>query len=278
MTHVDLHMHTMYSDGSLDPKSLVRVVKLKNIDVFAITDHDNINGYLRAIDEANKWNIKLIPGVEMTTKDYHILGINFDPENKEFLGFLGYIRDLQRKVCQQRIDKLREYEIPINLEKVERAFPYSRLGKYNILMTMLQDSETSEYINKTNPGATTEDLFDYYLKDKGLAGKIEKKYYIESKEAIEQVHNAGGIAILAHPFRDVKEDSEIEKLLEERLDALEHQPNYNEKSKYYTEYAIKRKIPLTYGSDFHRPGTNRFLLGKEENNIENLGELIDRWK
>ncbi len=278
MTYVDLHMHTMYSDGILDPKSLVRSVKLRSTEVFAITDHDNIQGYLEGVDEAKKWNIKLIPGVEMTTKEYHILGLNFDPQNEEFLQFLQYTRYLQRKVSGQRIDLLQKYKIPISLEKVEKAFPNSRFGKYNILMTMIQDEEASKYIAKTNPGATIEDLFDYYLKDNGLAGKIEKKYYVEAKEAIEHVHKAGGIAVLAHPFRDVKEDSEIEKLLEDGLDAIEHQINYEEKSKYYTEYAIKKGIPITYGSDFHRPSTNRHLLSRNGNKIENLDELINKQK
>ena len=275
MTHVDLHMHTMYSDGSLDPKSLVRVVKLKNIDVFAITDHDNINGYLRAIDEANKWNIKLIPGVEMTTKDYHILALNVNPSDASFQDFLAKIRSYQEDNCVRRIDVLQRHGVPISLDKLKGYFPESRLGKYNIFMAMLQDSECRAYLTKNHYDKSPYEIFCTYLKKDGIAGNI-KAYEVSHQEAIAKIHEAGGIAVLAHPFKNVEEMKEVDELVSYGLDGIEYQPNYGDKNIPYAEYASKHGLFMTYGSDYHGASMPRALLGRKENKIEGLDEILNR--
>ena len=93
--YIDFHSHAKYSDGVDDPTTLIRSMKLRCIDVMSITDHDTLRGYFNAIDEAKKWNIELIPGTEVSTTVFHILGLNVQRENLDFHIFLGGIRDLQ---------------------------------------------------------------------------------------------------------------------------------------------------------------------------------------
>ena len=82
----DLHMHTTASDGQLSPEELVIQAKACGIDVLAVTDHDTTSGIAQAVDEAHTQNMKLLPGIELSVswmdKDFHIVGLDIDPENK----------------------------------------------------------------------------------------------------------------------------------------------------------------------------------------------------
>jgi len=73
MKYVDLHMHSYHSDGIYSPKQLVRAAKLNGLDLIAISDHDNIQGYFEALPEAKNCNIELLPGVEINTLEHHLL-------------------------------------------------------------------------------------------------------------------------------------------------------------------------------------------------------------
>ena len=271
--YVDLHMHTFYSDGTDDPRSLVRASKMKGIDVMAITDHDIMSAYFEAIKEAEKWNIKLIPGVEISTEKYHILGLNVEPYNLGFQIFLGNIRQNQRELCDQRIEVLSDYGVPISYEKLEKHFPDSRLGKWNVFMTMVRDPECSEYLRTKHNGESYEELFGYYIKN--IAGKVPGVPEVASRDAIEQIHNVGGIAVIAHPFKEVRNiEKELGKLRSEGIDGLEIQPNYGDKNIPFREYAMQHGMIMTYGSDWHGPTFPRPLLGKGENYVENLDEIL----
>ncbi len=267
-TYIDWHLHTNFSDGTSDPRTLVAAVKLKGIDSMAITDHDTLKGYFAAKDEAVKWNIELVPGVEISTLHYHILGLHVDPYNQGFQDFLEHVQDIQRKVCEQRITLLQAQGVPINLAKLEHAFPESRLGKYNIFMTMLQDKACAAYLQSRHQNESITGLFAHYFGKQSIAGNVEEKYFIEASEAIEQIHAAGGRAIIAHPFKDVKSMKALDMLLEEGLDGLEVQPNFAEKNIPFIDYAREKGLRVTYGSDFHGPAFSRQLLGRGENYFE----------
>ena len=85
--YIDLHMHTRYSDGELTPKNLVSCMSARGMDIIAIADHDNYRAYFDAKTTAEKYGITLIPAAEITTPDYHLLALGFDPENKKFQKF-----------------------------------------------------------------------------------------------------------------------------------------------------------------------------------------------
>ncbi|GEM_PF-932975 len=273
--YVDLHMHTFYSDGTDDPTSLVRASKMKGIDVMAITDHDILlcTAYDDAKREADKWNIKIIPGVEVSTERYHILGLNVDPFKLEFQRLLWDIRTNQRELCHQRIEVLKKHGVPISYEKLERNFPESRLGKWNIFMTMVRDEECSEYLARNHKNLDHETLFRHYIVN--IAKKLPGVPEVTSRDAIEAIHNAGGIAVIAHPFKEVENiEEELGKLRGEGIDGLEIQPNYGDKNIPFREYAEQNGMIMTYGSDWHGPAFPRPLLGRGENYVENLDEIL----
>ncbi|MDP3882310.1 MAG: PHP domain-containing protein [Nanoarchaeota archaeon] len=267
-TYIDWHTHTIYSDGLDSPDTVVRNSKFKGIESLAITDHDTLEGYWEAVPEAAKWRIELVPGVEVSTRVYHILGLGIDPKNPEFNAFLEKVQGLQAKVCEQRIEKLQAAGYPITMEKLKDAFPKSRIGKYNIFMAMVQDEACSEMMMKEYGNFPPRDMFRKIFGTQGIAGKIENKYFVRAGEAIAEIHKAGGIAIVAHPFKQADNPENLDSLVEKGLDGLEIQPNYGKDNDPFLEYARSRGLPVTYGSDSHGATLDRPLLGRGENLLD----------
>lgn len=260
---MDLHLHTTHSDGTTTAKQIVKDCAMLGLETIAITDHDETKGYYEAVEEANKWGMKVIPGVEITTNDYHILGYGIDLENKELQTFLENNRRLAREKTYRRIAKLEEAGIPISKEKLDKQFPNQMLNKAHIAMTMMLDSECKEYVGRKD---TSELIKSYLGKDKP-AGQIEKINFPEPEKVIKIIHNAGGKAVLAHPAKDVSDLVEIDIMREAGLDGIEYQPRFGNQNKLYINYAKKHKMIITYGSDFHGARyIQRPLLGREHGN------------
>jgi hypothetical protein len=146
--YIDLHTHTFYSDGIGTPELNVRNARVNGIDILAITDHDKINGCEEAKAAGERWQVQIVPGVEISTDKYHILGLGINTQSQRFIEFLNESAEEQKTVCIQRINRLREYGVPITLEKILEIFPNSRLGKMNVLYTMMQDRECQEYFTR----------------------------------------------------------------------------------------------------------------------------------
>jgi 3',5'-nucleoside bisphosphate phosphatase len=266
--YVDMHMHTYYSDGTNSPRDNVLQAALIGIDMIAITDHDITDGYHQASIEAQKWDIKIIPGVEISTKQYHILGYGFDIANKEFQELLAHSRKLQEQTVAARIRILQGANIPITYEKVKEFFPKSRIGKKNIAMTLMLDIDCRKYLGKRS----LTDVFYPLLGKGGIAYDVDDEQ-LTPKQAIDGIHNAGGLAVIAHPFKDVESMSELDDLLKLGLDGIEVQPNYKGKNKPFKKYAQEHGLLITYGSDYHGAHLfNRPLLelGNNKLNIEDL--------
>jgi predicted metal-dependent phosphoesterase TrpH len=273
--YIDLHMHTFYSDGTDSPETLVRAARLRGTEVMTISDHDTMKGYELGLKEANKWGITLIPGVEVSTELYHILGLGVNPYDLGFKEFLDRVQNIQKQTSGKRIEALANSGIPITLEKLEKYFPESRLGKYNVFMTMLLDPECRNFLEREYPGASPNELFRKHLKNKGMSTKINIDGEITAKEAIEQIHSAGGIAVIAHPFKQVRDiEKELGELRSYLIDGLEIQPNYGNKNIPFREYAEKHGMKMTYGSDYHGPAFDRPLLGRERGVAVDLEELL----
>jgi len=272
--YIDLHTHTVYSDGLYTPEILVRALALNGIEVFSKTDHDTLAGYEETVREADKWGIISVPGIEFSTHNYHILGYGFNVTDG-FLEVVDYSRELQRQNCRKRVEVLADYGVPISLEKVQRNFPNSRLGKMNVFMTMLTDEGCRGYLLKKHGKIIPEEVKAFYF---GKGTVLRSDYGSEdlsSHEAISAIHSAGGIAVLAHPGRDVKSMDELEVLLEQGIDGLEIQPNFYENYAVYEAYANENSLLLTYGSDYHGPYMKRGFLGRGMNFLrQNLEERI----
>jgi hypothetical protein len=232
------------------------------IEAMAITDHDQVKGFYEANEEAKNLDITVLRGVEISTFKYHILGYDLDIENKQLLEILDYSRKCQEGITKNRIEKISRIGVPITFDKVKSFFPNSRLGKGNILSTLIFDQECRRHIGYLG----RKEVNRLYLAKGTVGGDIEVTPQLNEKEAIDIIHSAGGIAILAHPVLDVKEISELEELVKLGIDGLEIQPRHGNKNDSFKEYAQNNKMIVTYGSDFHGPEMiTRPLLGRDGN-------------
>ena len=113
-----------------------------------------------------------------------------------------------------------------------------------------------------------------------IMAHVEHDEDVHSKEAIDTIHAAGGIAIVAHPFKQVKDfEKEMASLVRKGIDGLEIQPNYGTKNDPFRAYAEKHGLMMTYGSDFHGAGYDRPLLGRgKQNALTNLDEMLAKWR
>jgi predicted metal-dependent phosphoesterase TrpH len=267
--YIDFHTHTFYSDGLGTPEDNVRIARFNGLDYMSVTDHDNLNGIARAQVEGKKWGIEVIAGVEISTDKYHILGLGIDPQSPGFLKFIADSGVEQRKVCEARIQVLREKGFPITLEKVLRKFPDSRLGKMNIMYTMAEDPECQNYVRQHCGRSITFEMYKEMLKNENGREVVDKDTSVTPQEAIRQIHIAGGRAFIAHPYFQVKDMAEMDLLLSQGLDGLEVQPKDQEKNNPFRQYAIDNNLLITYGSDWHGGVFGRPpLTDKGENVLE----------
>jgi len=248
--YIDFHMHTEFSDGVSTPEHLARVAALNELDIIALTDHDKIDGYERCSREGEKWGLKVIPGVEVSTDKYHILGLGIDTNSDRLRKFLAYSAAQQREVTIKRVDFLAKQGIPITLQKLEEAFSYSRLGKCNLYMAMLQDIECRKFFENRGE-KLTDALYKQCLKNGKEEEPVDKNTSVTPAIAIQEIHEAGGLAIIAHPFKDVKDMTEMDELRKLGLDGLEIQLNYNGRNEPFRKYAEEHGLLITFGSDYH---------------------------
>lgn len=273
MKYVDLHIHTRYSDGEHNPTECVRKAAINNLETIAIADHDTTRGIDEAKSACDKLGLELINGVEISTEQFHILGYNFNKENESLQDLLSSIRENQDDKTMKRVEILQEYGVPIQYQDITNLFPEARIGKPNIVHAMLNDPECNNYLLDKFGQNNFRETYWHFMGRDGIARDTSNKYEISSKEAIDAIHNAGGIAVVAHPFKDTDAFSDIETLISEGIDGLEVQPGYGDKNDEFYQKALQKNMLITYGSDFHGEIIqSRYILERDENLIEPFWE------
>ncbi|MEN3043472.1 MAG: PHP domain-containing protein [Fervidobacterium sp.] len=257
---VDLHTHTTSSDGTLTPESLVKKAKLIGLEVLAITDHDTISAFyeLGNIFE-DDIGIKLLRGVEISaeypTDSLHILGYNF--KDIDAIGkVLNELLEYRNKRNEIIIQKMNEMGFSATLEEIKQIAKGEAIGRPHFARLMANKG----YVR------SIDEAFEKYLRDGGLL--FVEKRRLKPKEAIDLIKNAGGIAILAHPFeilraKNTTEDdlNYIERLILELvdygLDGIEvfYSTHASSQTNDLLKIARKYDLMITAGSDFH--GDNR---------------------
>ena len=259
---LDLHTHTTASDGVLTPTQLIEQAAENNIGTIAITDHDTVSGIAEGLKAAEKLNVLLIPGIEISTKadsfdeEIHLVGLFINPQNPELLHELELLKTFREKRNRKIIERLKEIgiEIPeeLLLNMSSRPKTIATLGK----------PDFAKALYKIGAVKHEAEAFGKFLNDKnGLAGVQKER--IELGDAISLIHKAGGLAILAHPFHITKNYTELYTLVEkyagQGLDGMEvYYNNYNRKQiKNLKKLAEHFGLLKSGGSDFHFAGGYR---------------------
>lgn len=259
---LDLHTHTTASDGVLMPAQLIEQAAKNNISTIAITDHDTVSGIAEGFEAAKKFDVTLIPGIEISTKvdsfaeEVHLVGLFIDPQNPQLLHEIERLKTFREERNKKIIMRLKEIgiEIPqdILLNMSSRPKTVATLGK----------PDFAKALYKVGAVKHEAEAFGKFLNDKnGLAGVQKER--IELSDAISVIHKAGGLAVLAHPFHITKNYTELYALVEKYtglgLDGMEvYYNNYNRKQvKILKKLAEHFGLLKSGGSDFHFAGGYR---------------------
>jgi hypothetical protein len=261
---IDLHTHTRASDGIYSARELAQMAKQAGLSAIAITDHDTLDSAKEAIGIHDS-GIEIVPGIEISVydralgyTDIHVLGLLIDPNE---LGINSAIKRMHEQRQEQKIaiiEKLKGFGFQITFDEVKAMAPGS-VGRPHIARVLLEKyPEKFEGIS---------DVFKKYL-DRGKPAFVTRKEDIGLKEAIGIVHEAGGIAVLAHPvIYEYEENKLIDDFISLGGDGIEtvydYASNYswkgfNEENNMLIRKRMERKadaldILQSGGSDFHGP-------------------------
>lgn len=241
----DLHMHSVFSDGTDEVPAIVAKAKAAGLSLMSLTDHDTVKGVELALEEGEKQGIKVLPGIEISTYavcEVHILGYNIDINNDRLLTRLAEIDDKRHERINAILTNLKKYNIELDEEKIFDRI--GTVGRMHIAKQLLAKGYCQ----------TITEAFDRYLGERGIAYVPSKR--ITPLEGVKLIKAAGGLAVVAHPLifcQKGKLDDLIGGLKTYGLDGLEvYYPTHSldDTAKLY-DLAKKNRLIATGGTDYH---------------------------
>lgn len=242
---IDLHLHSTASDGSLSPSALVCAARTGGLHIVALTDHDTAAGVTEACQAAVD-SIHVIPGIEVSTThvsgDVHVLGYFIDPGHPRLVAYMRDAEERRRERMHSMLGRLGDMGVRVPFEDVVAAAgPAARtLGRPHLARALISRGYAQ----------THAEAFDRFIGDHGPA--YAPVDLATPRDAIDLIHDSGGIAVWAHPRFDVFAD-EIGRFTEWGLDGIEcFRPRCDAtESLRLEEYARSHRLLVTGGSDWH---------------------------
>jgi len=255
---VDLHTHTHFSDGSISPKDLVNLALARGIKVLAITDHDGMTAVPEAIDYAKDKDIEIIPGIECSTTDkvsgnsLHIVGLYVDYNHEGLKKICSDILARKRIGFLKVIDYINEV---LNLDiKAETIMKRSE-GQATFVHIAMELVDMGVFDSISEAISSFQKGGEFYIKRK-------TELFLDAREVIKVIHEAGGVAILAHlsKYKNhnkfiTQEEQEVlvKRLKSYGLDGIEVYISdcAKEDTLFVKSLAEKYNLKVSGGSDFH---------------------------
>lgn len=257
----DLHCHSRVSDGTLEPEALAERARLNGVDLWALTDHDEVSGQSRARDAALAHGMAYVTGVEISItflgETVHIVGLGFDAGDETLRAGLNATRDGRTRRAQEMAEGL------------------ARVGIVGAYEGALRYVGNPELISRTH--------FARFLVDQGVCadtGEVFRRFLVEGKpgfvphrwatltDAVRWIREAGGIAVIAHPGRYRFDATQEQALFDEfcRLGGTGVEvvtgSHGTADFRKYTDLALSMGLAASRGSDFHSPEESRIDLGR----------------
>jgi predicted metal-dependent phosphoesterase TrpH len=264
----DLQAHSVHSDGSLPAAEVVERAAAAGVELFALTDHDTVDGVPEAQAKARELGLRFSPAAELSAvhgghEDLHILGYELDVADRDLVAILEDYRGDRARRIEAMADRLRALGFELDdAPLVARREAGKPIGRPHLADALL-----------AHPGNAQR------LADEGIHGRDElfppylvpgaKAYVARSRptvaEAIEVIHAAGGVAVWAHPFWDVDAPAEalstLEAFADAGLDGVEcfYVTHTEEQTRLLHEVAVRRGLLTTGSTDFHGPEHEGFF-------------------
>jgi 3',5'-nucleoside bisphosphate phosphatase len=247
---IDLHAHTLYSDGSVSPSQLVALAHSHGASAVAITDHDTVAGLAEGRRTAEQLGIEFINGIEISAEyspgTMHILGYCIDADSHALATKLDELRSARNDRNPKIAARLQALGFDISYDDVMRLAGNEVLGRPHFARLMIERGYAQ----------SMQDAFDRFLA-KGAAAYVEKTR-LSPANSIELIHKAGGVAVLAHPYQlKLPSIEEVEQLVGELamlgLDGIEaiYSRHSLAERDIYTQMAARHHLLVTGGSDYH---------------------------
>jgi predicted metal-dependent phosphoesterase TrpH len=265
----DLHLHTRFSDGTFTPEQVADRAHAEHLAAISLTDHDTVEGCERMRAACQDRAIEFIPGTELTAEagshEVHILGYLIDTSADELLQTLANFQAVRRNRIVEIVERLNAVGVPLTVEQVMTLADCRAPGRPHVARALVRQGHCSAY----------DEAFERYLK-KGRPGWAPKSK-MAAHEAIDLIHDAGGVAVLAHPAL-YRADELIPELAEAGIDGIEcwHTKHTAATSDHYARMAVNLNLLATGGSDCHGDSKGAPLIGTMRLPYERIIALKER--
>lgn len=260
---LDLHIHTTASDGSLTPTQVVQLARKKGFSLIAVTDHDTMGGVAEALEAGKKYNVDVVPGVEISsgvTLEVHMLGYGMSPDHPVMKAMMEDMRAARVERMERIIENLQKMGVPITVEEVE-AVAGGAIGRPHIAQVLIAHGLV--------PDVRT--AFREYI-GVGAKAYVERRK-MTSEQVVANIRDAGGVPVLAHGgllrISEVELNQWIDSMTKKGLMGLEcyHNAHTPQMERLLRAAAERNGLLVTGGSDFH---------GASRPDVE-MGTGLSRW-
>ena len=266
MKRIDLHTHSLCSDGAQTPADVVRTAKEAGLAAIALSDHDNIEGVQEAMDAGKALGVEVIPAVELSAQsdtELHILGYFVDIHNKKLQDAMAYALQVRDERQEETCRKLNEQGFAITMEEA-RAEAHGN--------PVLCRAHFAQVMVRKGYAESVKDAFNKYLSVGCYA--YSNRQALTAKEAISLIREAGGIAVAAHLHLIKMPDNELREYLKELISY-----GLSGVEGYYTDYspdmeqryqtmAKELGLVISGGTDYHGANKPHIAIGKGKGELE----------
>ena len=258
--NADLHCHSVVSDGTLTPEALAQRAKANGVELWALTDHDEVGGQQRAQAAAQALGMGYLTGTEISItfagQTVHIVGLGFNAEDD----------NIQKGLYQTRGGRgLRAQEMSASLAAAGIKGAYEGALKYAGNPELISRTHFARFLVEAGVCSETNEVFRKYLTE-GKPGFVPHRW-ASLKDAVHWIRDAGGVAVIAHPARYPFSATEEYALFSEFKahggQAVEVVTGSHTAAEYvkYADMALEFDLAASRGSDFHSPDESRTDLG-----------------
>jgi predicted metal-dependent phosphoesterase TrpH len=250
----DLHLHTNFSDGTYTPEELAGRASESKLAAVALTDHDTVEGCARMAAACARVGLEFIPATELTAEvdgnELHLLGYFLDTQNPLLLAEMGQFQRVRQNRIREMVTRLNQLDIPLHVDAVFAVANCRSPGRPHVARALVMGGFCSNL----------DEAFERFLKKTRPAWV--PKFKMSALEAIALIHQADGLAVMAHPGLN-RADEIIPGLVRAGLDGLEcfhtkHTPAVGER---YVRLANELGLLITGGSDCHGLSKGKPLIG-----------------
>lgn len=266
MNFADLHLHTIFSDGTYTPQELIAQSAKCGLCAIAIVDHDTVEGIQPALEVAKTTDIEILSGIELTAEEegleIHILGYLIDFKAGGLIEKLAILKKNRIERIYKIVDKLKNLGINLNPQAVFDIAKCGTPGRLHIARALLSEGKVASIF----------EAFQKYIGNKSPACVLGFRF--SPKEAIKLIKEAGGIPVLAHPY-SLNNDDLIFRFIDYGLMGLEvYYPEHSQAMiNFYLGLAKKHNLLITGGSDCHGNAKPQVKIGTVKIPYELVEEL-----